>query len=60
MFNWAEKIIVKGILRRLLKKLPKFRDKAFVIVEEHGEHLIGKVFKAVEQVVTDFAKKLEN
>ena len=60
MFNWAEKIIVKGILKRLLKKLPKLKDKAFWLVEEYGDDLVGKVFKAVEQVVTDFAKKFEN
>ena len=60
MFNFVEKLIVKNVIKRLLKKLPKFEEKAYVVVKEHGEHLIGKVFKAVEQVVTDFAKKLEN
>ena len=60
MFNFVEKLIVKNVVKRILKKLPKYEEKAFVIVEEHGEHIIGKVFKAVEQVVLDFAKKLEN
>ena len=60
MLNFAEKIIVKGVLRRLLKKLPKFKDKAFWLVEEHGDDLVEKVFKAFEQIILDFAKKFEN
>ena len=60
MLNFAEKIIVKGVLRRLLKKLPKFKDKAFWLVEEHGDDLVEKVFKAFEQIIADFTKKFED
>lgn len=60
MFNWAEKIIVKGILKRLLKKLPKFKEKAFWLVEEHGDDLVEKVFKSFEQIILDFTKKFED
>ena len=60
MLNFAEKIIVKGVLRRLLKKLPKFKDKEFWLVEEHGDDLVEKVFKSFEQIITDFAKKFED
>lgn len=60
MLNFAEKIIVKGVLRRLLKKLPKFKDKAFWLVEEHGDDLVEKVFKSFEQIIADFAKKFED
>jgi hypothetical protein len=60
MLNFAEKIIVKGVLRRLLKKLPKLKDKAFWLVEEHGDDLVEKVFEAINQIVLDFAEKLKD
>lgn len=60
MFNFFEKLFVKNVIRRLLKKLPKFKEDAFVLVENYGDDLVEKVFKAINQIVLDFAKKFEN
>lgn len=60
MFNFVEKLIVKNVVKRLLKKLPKLKDKSNELLNVYGESLIEKVFKAIEQVVTDFGEKPKN
>lgn len=57
MFNWVERLIVKNVIKRLLKKLPKLKDKSNQLLEIYGESLIAKVFEKIEQVVTEFAEK---
>lgn len=57
MFNWVERLIVKNVIKRLLKKLPKLKTKTETLVKEHGDSLIDEVFEKVEQVITDFAEK---
>ena len=60
MANLIEKFIIKKLIKKILKKLPKFKEDAFVLVENYGDDLIEKVFKAINQVVLDFAKKFED
>jgi hypothetical protein len=60
MFNFVEKLIVKNVVKRLLKKLPKLKDKSNELLNVYGESLIEKVFKAIEQVVADFGEKPKN
>ena len=60
MFNFVEKLIVKNVIKRLLKKLPKLKDKSNQLLEVYGESLIAKVFEKIEQVVTEFAEKPKN
>ena len=60
MFNFVERLIVKNVIKRLLKKLPKLKDKSNQLLEIYGESLIAKVFEKIEQVVTEFAEKPKN
>lgn len=60
MFNFVEKLIVKNVVKRLIKKLPKLKDKSNELLNVYGESLIEKVFKAIEQIVTDFGEKPKN
>ena len=57
MFGWLEKLIVKNAVKRVIKKLPKLKDKSQYLLDVYGDNLIEKVFKTIEQVVTDFAEK---
>lgn len=56
MFGWLEKLIVKNAVKRVIKKLPKLKDKSQYLLDVYGDNLIEKVFKTIEQVVTDFAE----
>ena len=60
MFNFVEKLIIKNVVKRLLKKLPKLKDKSNQLLEVYGESLIAKVFEKIEQVVLEFAEKPKN
>ena len=60
MFNFVEKLIVKNVVKRLLKKLPKLKDKSNQLLEVYGESLIAKVFEKIEQVVLEFDEKPKN
>lgn len=57
MFGWLEKLIVKNAVKRAIKKLPKLKDKSQYLLDVYGDNLIEKVFKTIEQIVTDFAEK---
>ena len=57
MFNFFEKLIIKNVVKRLLKKLPNLKTKAEYLLEDYGDDLIEKVFKTVEQIIINFAEK---
>ena len=57
MFGWLEKLIVKNAVKRVIKKLPKLKDKSQYLLDVYGDNLIEKVFKTIEQIITDFAEK---
>lgn len=54
--NFVEKFIVKKVVKKVLKKLPKLKQEAEDLIVIYGDDLIEKVFKAIEQAVTDFAE----
>lgn len=54
--NFVEKFIVKKVVKKVLKKLPKLKQEAEDFIVIYGDDLIEKVFKTIEQVVTDFAE----
>ena len=57
MFNFLEKLIIKNVVKRLLKKLPKLKQETEDLVAIYGDDVVEKVFEKVEQVVLEFAEK---
>lgn len=57
MANFVEKLIVKNLVKKILKKLPSCKEKGAIMVDTYGELLVEKVFEKIEQVVVEFDKK---
>lgn len=55
--NFVEKFIIKKVVKKVLKKLPKLKQEAEDLLVIYGDDLVEKVFKAIEQVITEFAEK---
>ena len=56
MANFIEKLIIKNVVKKILKKLPKLKQEAEDLIVIYGDDVVEKVFEKVEQVVIDFAE----
>jgi histone H3/H4 len=51
--NWLEKILIKKLAKKVIKKFPKFKEKGVDFVEEKAEKLFEKIEMAIFQFVEE-------
>ena len=54
--NWFEKLLIKKLAKKIIKKFPEFKEKGVDFVEENAE----KLFQKVEITIVQFIEKFEN
>lgn len=56
MFNFLEKIFIKRVAKKIIKKFPDLKNKGDEIVEKNAE----KLFEKIEIAIVQFVEKFEN
>ena len=56
MLNCIEKFFAKQIVKRLIKKLPKLKEKGVKFIEEKQ----NKLFEKIEMAITNFIEEHSN
>lgn len=54
--NWFEKLLIKKLAKKIIKKFPEFKEKGVDFVEENAE----KLFQKIEVAIVQFVEKFEN
>lgn len=56
MLKFIRRKIIEGIIKDIVKDMPKFKEMAILLVEEHKDEILEKIKKAIKKVITNFIK----
>lgn len=57
MFKFIRRKIIEGIIKDIVKELPKFKENAKLIIAEHKDEILEKVKVAIQKAVKEFIKE---
>ena len=57
--NWIEKIIIKKMAKRIIKKLPDLQEKGIEVINEYSEKIEKSAENLLEEIKITIVKHIE-
>ena len=60
MFDWLKKKVLTMAIKNVIKKLPKYKEEASILIKENTDGVLDKVEEAIKKVLESLIAKKAN
>ncbi len=60
LINWIKKKVLKSIIKDITKQLPKYKEIAFLYIDQNKDEIIKKVENAIKSIIEQEISRMCN